>query len=413
MIIGIGIDLCDVARMTPMLQNTRFLKKYFTSDEQAYILGKKAVAAQTLAGHFAAKEAGLKALRCGIAFPLTEIEVKHDALGAPSYNLSGGVRKRMEAMHGKFMRLTITHTDQTAAAVAVLEGEHITHIEAQEHKEALLHRMIDGRYPYTLITESDINEILPERPFDAHKGSCGHAMIVAGSFGMAGAASLCVNAALRGGAGLVTAVCPKEIIPIIQILAPCAMCVPTEELRHSLPTKSAVAAGPGLGKCGAVTEMLQTLLAEPLPQVWDADALNWLSDHPQALSSHFVLTPHYGEAARLLRVSIQKIQENPADAAFQLHKQYGAVILLKGPVTLVTDGVYLACNITGTPGMATGGSGDVLTGLIAAFLAQNLSPYNAARAAAFLHGTAGEAAAASTGVRSMTAQDILNALGID
>ena len=516
MIIGIGIDCCDVRRMESMLSDGRFLRKFFTGGEQAYIQSKNASAAQSLAGHFAAKEAGLKALGCGIAHPLTEIEIAHDERGAPFYRLSGGAKERMLSMGGKKLHLSIAHTGEMAAAAAILEGGLIDcshhsfdipdclflrgtvglrcirrkkrgegparhrvmgadaqsetmlgygmakqpraelavtepskdcfpaahndglrftvegyarnpmkneidmrglrpseEIGYQAEKEALLSRIIAGRFPYSVITDADVRAILPQRPFDAHKASCGHALIVAGSFGMAGAASLCVNAALHGGAGLVTAACPKEIIPIVQILAPCAMCAPVEELQGALQAKSAVAAGPGLGKSEALGQTLQTLRELPLPQVWDADALNWLSSRPERLSPAFVLTPHYGEAARLLNVPVQKITDDPAEAIFSLHMRYDAVILLKGPVTLITDGKNLAANRTGTPGMATGGSGDVLTGLIAAFLSQGASPYDAARAAAFLHGKAGEAAAARVGVRSMIAQDILNALCIE
>ena len=490
MMIGIGIDCCDVRRMEKKLSDGRFLQRFFTDREQAYILDKNASAAQSLAGHFAAKEAGLKALGCGIAHPLTEIEIAHDELGAPYYNLSGGAKDRMLSMGGRKLHLSITHTGDIAAAVAVLEGNlldischsidplinppscektakrcegesalsessfddfslacnngleimdendercllkkrmnpnevsppeeiptRVNNVNNYaEEKEALLSRIIAGRFPYSIITDADIRAILPKRSFDAHKGSCGHTLIVAGSFGMAGAASLCVNAALRGGAGLVTAACPREIIPIVQTQAPCAMCVPTEELQNTLSMKNAVAAGPGLGKSEALDQSLQTLLSSPLPQVWDADALNWLSRHPERLSPAFVLTPHYGEAARLLNAPVQQVIDDPVEAVYQLHARYGTVILLKGPVTLITDGENLAANLTGSPGMATGGSGDVLTGLIAAFLAQGVPPYNAARAAAFLHGRAGESAAARKGVRSMTAQDILNALRIE
>lgn len=284
----------------------------------------------------------------------------------------------------------------------------------QESKEDLLYTTLRGCFTLCrVLKEEDIRLLLPPRPIDTHKGECGHALIVAGSLGMAGAAALCVNAALRGGAGLVTAVCPPEIIPILQVLAPCAMCIAPEHLEQAIASKNAIAVGPGLGKSESLHPLLETLLEVPAAQVWDADALNWLSEHPRKLTGNIILTPHIGEAARLLQWNIRRVMADPEKAAVQLQKQYNAVVLLKGPITLITDGMFIACNLTGTPGMATGGCGDVLTGLIAAFLAQGLVPFEAAQLAAYLHGIAGEKAAKARGIRSMTAQDILDFLRIE
>lgn len=122
MILGIGIDLCDVQRMEVALHNEKFLAKYFTLDEATYIKDRGAMAAQTLAGHFAAKEAGLKALGCGIVLPLTEIAICHNAQGAPFFMLTGEALARMLSLDGKVLHLSITHIDKVAAAVAILEG---------------------------------------------------------------------------------------------------------------------------------------------------------------------------------------------------------------------------------------------------------------------------------------------------
>lgn len=122
MILGIGIDLCDCARAEAMMENHRFLEKYFAADEQAYFASRGRMAAQTLAGHFAAKEAGLKALGCGIVLPLVDIAVSHNASGAPSFVLSGEAHARMLALGGRTMHLSITHIERVAAAVAILEG---------------------------------------------------------------------------------------------------------------------------------------------------------------------------------------------------------------------------------------------------------------------------------------------------
>lgn len=266
---------------------------------------------------------------------------------------------------------------------------------------------------YELLTPADAATLLPKRPLDAHKGTCGHALLLAGSFGMAGAAGLSANAALRGGAGLVTVACPAEILPIIQLLAPCATCVTHDQLAGAIPGKSAIGAGPGLGQAEAIGPLMRQLLSTPCPQIWDADALNWLAHNPVRLGRRFVLTPHPGEAARLLRCDIADITSDPLQAAKRLHEQYGAVILLKGAATVIVSENRRALNSTGSPGMATGGSGDVLTGLITALLAQGLTPFDAAQAAALLHGLAGEEAAHARGVRSMTAMDLLDHMRID
>ncbi len=122
MILGIGIDLCEVERMASLLEKGGFLARYFTEDERAYILGRGQAAAESMAGHFAAKEAGLKALGCGIVLPLSEIAVTHDALGAPSFILGEKALEKMRAKGGETLHLSITHTERTAAAVAILEG---------------------------------------------------------------------------------------------------------------------------------------------------------------------------------------------------------------------------------------------------------------------------------------------------
>ena len=266
---------------------------------------------------------------------------------------------------------------------------------------------------YLCLEAADIPGMLPPRPPDAHKGTCGHALVVAGSLGMAGAAALCAGGALRGGAGLVTVCCPEEILGTVQGLVPCAMCVSQMEMSQALPGKRSVAVGPGLGRNEVADALLPVLLEAEAPQVWDADALNWLAEQDVGLDSRFIITPHPGEAARLLHVSVTEVVRDPLEAARLLHEKYGAVTVLKGATTVIVDQDRRALSPFGTPGMATGGSGDVLTGVIAALLAQGIAPFEAAWLGAYLHGCAGEAAAARHGIRSMTAQDLLASLRID
>lgn len=266
---------------------------------------------------------------------------------------------------------------------------------------------------FEVLEPGDVADVMPSRPLDAHKGMAGHALLLAGSYGMAGAAGLAANAAVRGGAGLVTVACPDAVIPIVQVLAPCATCVPLEGAGGIYGGMSAIGVGPGLGHASFLDALLDPLRAVSLPQVWDADALNWLASHPMKLSSRFVLTPHPGEAARLLGTSTGAIMQDPVAATEALHAKYDATILLKGATTVIIGEGRRALNVTGSPGMATGGSGDVLTGIILALLSQGLAPFEAAQVGALVHGMAGKAAAEWHGIRSMNAQDILSAMHLD
>ena len=268
---------------------------------------------------------------------------------------------------------------------------------------------------FSVLEDGDVSALLPARGMNAHKGVCGHALVIAGSLGMAGAAALCANAAMRAGAGLCTILAAGKTIPILQELAPCAMCLKRGDtlLADALAGKSAVAVGPGLGRTQEAAEILTALCAEKsVPQVWDADALNWLAEHPEPLGVRAVMTPHPGEAARLLGCDIREVTADPIESAVWLSEKFGCTALLKGATTVIARDGQCALNLSGTPGMATGGSGDTLTGIIAALLGQGLSSFDAARLGAFLHGRAGERAAEKRGVRSMIASDIIDVLDI-
>lgn len=273
-----------------------------------------------------------------------------------------------------------------------------------------------------------VNELprLPPRPRDAHKGIFGRVVVIAGSRGMSGAAALCASAALRGGAGLVTLAVPREIMPIVAAANPCYMTAPQldEEGRltgEALPMlcrlvegATSVALGPGLGQSPALSALLVALLDQThQPLVLDADALNGLAPRREVLarrSGPLVLTPHPGEFARLTGLDIKQIQARRQELALSFAAEHGVVLVLKGSGTVVTDGRRLFINPTGNPGMATGGSGDVLTGLIAALLAQGLEPFAAAQLGVFLHGRAGDLARDRLSETSLIATDLLQDL---
>src|SRR2546426_9286534 len=252
----------------------------------------------------------------------------------------------------------------------------------------------------------------PARPADGHKGTFGRVLIIGGSRGMSGAPSLAGLGALRGGAGLVFVAVPHEILPIVASIEPSYLTIPlaTHEeqgglsvealpaLRRASAGKEAMAIGPGLGTSRDSAAIVTTLYAEfPQSMVVDADALNALAAQPDALrrtSGLRVLTPHPGEFARLLGTDIATVQSQREKLAADFAKAHRVIVLLKGPRTVITDGERIAINLTGNSGLATGGSGDVLTGLIAALLGQGMLPFEAAQLGAHLHGLAGDLAAA-------------------
>jgi len=265
---------------------------------------------------------------------------------------------------------------------------------------------------------------LPLRAAAANKGAFGRVLVVAGSRGMAGAAVLCGSAALRGGAGLVRVAVPEGILPIVAAGNPCCMTAPLPEddagrlaaaaapaLFALIEASSAIAIGPGLGQGPALTDLVLALLAgTPRPVVLDADGINAVRHAPERLRGRpgpLILTPHPGEFARLLGVDVPTVQAQRQTLAVRFAADHGVVLVLKGHGTIVTDGRRLFINGTGNPGMATGGTGDVLTGLIAALVGQGLEPFAAAQLGVHWHGLAGDLARDELGELSLIASDLL------
>lgn len=253
---------------------------------------------------------------------------------------------------------------------------------------------------------------LPRRSRGAHKGNFGHVAIFGGDIGMSGAVRMAGEAAARSGAGLVSVATRSEHAALVSAGCPELMChgvTTVADVRRVLARATVAAAGPGLGRSSWGRMLFGQLLNTDMPCVVDADALNLLADEP-VRREHWVLTPHPGEAARLLRKTIAEIQRDRFSAAGALQKTYGGVVVLKGAGTLIVapdSSVYL-CN-AGNPGMASGGMGDVLTGVIAGLLAQGLSLTDAACAGVHVHAAAADYAACM-GERGMLASDVLGML---
>lgn len=255
---------------------------------------------------------------------------------------------------------------------------------------------------------------LPRRSSEAHKGDFGTVLLVAGSPGMLGAAFLAARAALRGGAGLVRMALPREFLGAAAVAVPAATSFDRDAAGDALcEGAGAIACGPGLGTDDEARRLLQRVLDHGrVPTVLDADALNLLAPLDATLpdSAPFVVTPHPGEAARLLGRSSKEVQGDRQQAVLDLATRSGAVAVLKGAGTLVTDGERLFTNDTGNPGMATGGSGDVLTGLLTSFLAQGMEPFDAACAAVHVHGRAGDRVARYLSRPGLIAEDLPRAI---
>ncbi len=259
---------------------------------------------------------------------------------------------------------------------------------------------------------------IPVRAVDSHKGTYGRVLVIAGSRGMSGAAVLTGSAALRSGAGLVTVACPEAVQDIVAMGNACYTTfgiTGTASLIELAAKCDVFAIGPGLGLAPETATMVRTILdAFPAkPIVLDADGLMNLLPLPESIRARampIVMTPHPGEFARLTGRTASEISANRATLAVEFATQHRVVLLLKGHHTIVTDGTHIYTNETGNPGMATGGTGDVLTGVIAAFIGQGFSPFDAAVLGAHVHGQAGDLAAQAFGMVSLIASDLLDHL---
>jgi hydroxyethylthiazole kinase-like uncharacterized protein yjeF len=391
----IGVDAVSVDRVALAVRRSGpgFLAKVYTPAEQAYCNGN----AERLAGRWAAKEAVIKCFDgTGICFPRRRIEVLPGPSGAPRVRLLGNDR-------GARVEVSITHHSQLAVATA--------HLEMPEAVGDLL--------------PAPESVILPDRPRDAHKGTFGTVVVLAGSLGFTGAAYLASTASARSGAGLVRLLVADTIYPILAAKCTEVMATPVPEvapgavghaaydsiLRHLTAAEAGVI-GPGLGRDRSTWRLILDLVQHvPKPLVLDADALNALADSPRwkgRLGKNRVLTPHPGEMARLMGKTIDEIATDRPDMARRAAKEWGAIVVLKGAHTVVAhpDGRFSE-DPHEVPALATGGTGDVLAGLIGGFIAQGSDPYTAAVTGVYVHAAAGRRIAQRLGDAGLLAGDLL------
>jgi NAD(P)H-hydrate epimerase len=286
---------------------------------------------------------------------------------------------------------------------------------------------VEGQY-LELLTREQMRELVPVRAPESHKGDFGRVLVIAGSRGRTGAAHLAAMGALKSGAGLVTVATPHSCLPIVAAMAPEYMTEPLEETTSGTIDFGAVdrvldmqtdviALGPGLGQAPGTAAFVQALVERAgVPLVLDADALNAFVGDPERLVGRdgvdVIITPHPGEMARLLGVSVEEVQRDRLGTARDFAAAHRVHVVLKGNRTVIAapDGRTFV-NLTGNAGMATGGTGDLLTGMIAAWFAQLLDAEAASKLAVYLHGTAGDLAEADEGEVALTAGDLMTRLG--
>lgn len=389
----IGVDVLGIERMATAIRRSGdgFLQKSFTAAEIAYCAGSP----DRLAGRWAAKEAVIKCFDgTTICFPRRRIEVLPAESGAPRVLLHGDAR-------GATVQVSITHQAGVAIASAVLE-------------------MPDPQP----LARAPAAVSLPARPPDAHKGTFGTVGVIAGSLGLTGAAYLCSTAAARAGAGMVRLLVADGIYPILAAKCTEVMATPIPEvapgaighgsleavLRHLEGTASAVV-GPGLGRDTSTWRLVHDLVARiASPLVIDADALNAIAESPRLLGRlgrDRVLTPHPGEMGRLTGLSAAAINADRERTATRFAEEWQATVVLKGAHTVVAaPGGRISIDPHAVPALASGGTGDVLSGIIGALLAQGSEPFEAAVTGVYVHAAAGAAVQARQGSSGLLASDL-------
>jgi NAD(P)H-hydrate epimerase len=428
-VLGSIADVRGDARMNLEILGRLGLTTVEIGDEQAWELHFSEIAESDLIVD-AMFGTGLKAPLTGMLETVVA-DVNGSGIPVLSVDLPSGISADTPELIGDCIQATITVTLGAPKPPLVLppgEGRAGNVVIADIGIPSEVLDSVDGPR-LELLTREDMRELVPPREFESHKGDFGHVLVIAGSMGKTGAAHLTALGALRSGAGLVTVATPKSCLPIVAAMAPEYMTLPLDEdaQGHLEPTaveqvlaieRDVIAIGPGLGTGDAVAAFVRALVERTsVPLVVDADALNVLAGHPDSLNAgdggrDLIITPHPGEMGRLAGLSTIDVQANRIDVARNFATSHRVYVILKGHRTLIaTPDGKVFINPTGNPGMATGGTGDLLAGMIAAWLGQLLDTEAACKLAVFLHGFAGDLAEADEGEQAMTASDIATHLG--
>lgn len=341
-----------------------------------------------------------------------------------SVDIPSGLEADSGRAHGECIRATKTVTF-TCPKVGMVVYPGVTYCgEIITRDIGIPQKLIEADATTQLISKKMVKESLPPRPFDAHKKSLGRVLVIAGSPGMTGAACLTALAALRSGAGIVTLGVPESINPIVEEKSTEIITVPlpeTSEKTISLPafsqikelqeTSDVIAVGPGLSREEETVSLVQKLARETsIPMVIDADGLNALAEKPELLSkckAETILTPHPGELGRLLKTGSDDIQSNRLESVQKASQDFNSIVILKGANSIISSPEGNFINPTGNQGMASAGTGDVLTGLVSGFLAQTGNLLDAAVLGTYIHGLAGDLAASTLTPYCLIAGDLL------
>lgn len=384
----IGIDIISVKKIEEKSEN--FIKKVFTESELSYA-NKKGDKFQTLAGIFALKEAAIKAYKL---------------------NLSYIIRKKIEILYFDNKPYIVIDGHKLESSVSI----------SHDNGYALAVCLADGKKIFDM--DKDMKNLLPKRNKKSHKGSYGKVAILGGSEGMAGSTYLSSKAALRVGAGLVFLIVPQSISQILQIKSTeqIVKTIDSHNLKYNenifkqildnLIDRDVLAIGPGMGQDPSLNELICKIIHKFKGKIIvDADGLNAISRDVSILEGkkNIILTPHIKEFSRLTKLKIDEINANRVKIAREFAKKYKLILVLKSEQTIVTDGDRIYVNKIGNPGMATAGSGDVLTGIIAGLL-PILKEFEAAKLGVYLHLLAGDIAANELSEESIIASDIIKFL---
>lgn len=380
----IGIDIVEIRRFS----FKKNIIKIFTKEELDYA-SSKANYCQSLAGIFAAKEAALKAY---------------------GLKISSIIRKKIEIRHINNIPILYIDSVKTNASISI----------SHDGDYAVAVCQMSDLYSFDI--DKNIRSLLKKRKSDTHKGTYGRIGILGGSPGMAGSIYLSSLASMRSGAGLCYLIAPKSISTILQIKAneqiiksiDCENFYYSKEIFNEILEKiedlDVLAIGSGMGKGDGLNKLIDEIIQNTkINLVIDADGLNALSKDLSIIETrnNIILTPHLGEFSRLTNISIDEINKDRENIAKEFAKEHKIVLVLKSNHTIVTDGNKIYINKIGNPGMATAGSGDVLTGIIASLM-KNLDSYNAAILGVYIHSLAGDIAKMKLGEESLMASDIIN-----
>ncbi|MBQ7183383.1 MAG: NAD(P)H-hydrate dehydratase [Clostridia bacterium] len=398
-------------RAEALLVGSRFTEENLLQQKYLKYLGIP-VTTDPESARFTGIDAAVDALfGIGLARPL---EGKYpdliEKLGAAPFVAAADVPSGMDADTGRPME-TCVKADVTvtfhAPKLGLILTEHPDRVGALRVQDVGFTHDDRGIPAYEA---GDYEALKIRRPKNAHKGTCGRVLVVGGDAGMCGAAAMCALGALKAGAGLVTILCEERSLPILQALVPNALCLPFTSWRDGLPAFDAAAVGCGLRMGPDKREAVLTVLEKAPRAVIDAGALDMLKDAPLKYPDRAVITPHPGEAARILDMPARAVTADPIKAAGALTDKTGAAVILKGAVSVIRDKTRSALNNVGTPALAKGGSGDALSGILAAELCAREDPFEAARVSCLRLGLAGLEGEKRYGTDGLLTKELLRCL---